>query len=171
MGTIVQTRSMSCWRSGCRRCCWGSSPRPRPCSPAGSARRSCSRITTCIKLFRKGSVFSTTTTWVFRAGPVVGLVTAALAALLIPLAGLDGADLVRGRHDSPGVPARAGPVLHGLGRAGHRLGVRGDGRGPRGDLRLPGGAGLVPGPARPGQALRVAPAGGHARRLDRRRTG
>lgn len=38
-----------------------------------------------IKLFRKGSVFSTTTTWVFRAGPVVGLVTAALAVLLIPL--------------------------------------------------------------------------------------
>jgi formate hydrogenlyase subunit 4 len=40
-----------------------------------------------IKLFQKGSVFSTTTTWVFRAGPVVGLVTAALAVLLIPLAG------------------------------------------------------------------------------------
>jgi formate hydrogenlyase subunit 4 len=40
-----------------------------------------------IKLFRKDSVFSTTTTWVFRAGPVVGLVTAALAALLVPLAG------------------------------------------------------------------------------------
>ena len=38
------------------------------------------------KLFRKGSVFSTTTTWVFRAGPVVGLVTAALAVLLVPLA-------------------------------------------------------------------------------------
>ncbi len=39
-----------------------------------------------IKLFQKGSVFSTTTTWVFRAGPVVGLVTAAIAVLLIPLA-------------------------------------------------------------------------------------
>src|SRR5438128_88016 len=38
------------------------------------------------KLFQKGTVFSTTTTWVFRAGPVVGLVTAALAVLLIPLA-------------------------------------------------------------------------------------
>lgn len=37
------------------------------------------------KLLQKGSVFSTTTTWVFRAGPVVGLVTAALALLLIPL--------------------------------------------------------------------------------------
>ena len=37
------------------------------------------------RLFRKGSVFSTTTTWVFRAGPVVGLVTAAMAVLMIPL--------------------------------------------------------------------------------------
>jgi formate hydrogenlyase subunit 4 len=40
-----------------------------------------------IKLFQKGSVLSTTTTWVFLAGPVVGLVTAALAILMIPLAG------------------------------------------------------------------------------------
>jgi formate hydrogenlyase subunit 4 len=39
-----------------------------------------------IKLFRKGSVFSTTTTWVFLAGPVVGLVTAVVAVLLIPIA-------------------------------------------------------------------------------------
>src|SRR5216684_4250912 len=39
-----------------------------------------------IKLFQKGSVFSTTTTWVFRAGPVVGLATALLAALLVPFA-------------------------------------------------------------------------------------
>src|SRR5271168_2245677 len=39
-----------------------------------------------LKLFRKGSVFSTTTTWVFRAGPVAGLVTAAIAVLLVPLA-------------------------------------------------------------------------------------
>src|SRR5882757_1870979 len=38
-----------------------------------------------IKLFQKGSVFSTTTTWVFRAGPVIGLVTAGIAVLLIPL--------------------------------------------------------------------------------------
>jgi len=37
------------------------------------------------KLFQKGSVFSQTTTWVFRAGPIVGLVTAAIAVLLVPL--------------------------------------------------------------------------------------
>ncbi len=39
-----------------------------------------------LRLFRKGSVFSRTTTWVFRAGPVVGLVTPAIAVLMIPLA-------------------------------------------------------------------------------------
>ena len=39
------------------------------------------------RLFQKGTVFSTTTTWVFRAGPVVGLVTVALAVLMIPLVG------------------------------------------------------------------------------------
>src|SRR5437762_5712869 len=38
-----------------------------------------------IKLVQKGSVFSVTTTWVFRAGPVVGLATAALAVLFVPL--------------------------------------------------------------------------------------
>jgi formate hydrogenlyase subunit 4 len=40
------------------------------------------------KLFRKGAVYSTTTTWVFRAGPIVSLSCLALAGLLIPLAGL-----------------------------------------------------------------------------------
>jgi len=37
------------------------------------------------KLLRKGTVYSRTTTWVFRAGPVVGLVTALVAGALIPL--------------------------------------------------------------------------------------
>jgi formate hydrogenlyase subunit 4 len=40
-----------------------------------------------IRLAQKGSVFSTTTTWVFRAGPIVGLATTALALMMIPLAG------------------------------------------------------------------------------------
>jgi len=40
-----------------------------------------------LKLIQKGSVFSTTTTWVFRAGPVVGLATALLAGMLIPFGG------------------------------------------------------------------------------------
>lgn len=38
-----------------------------------------------VKLLRKGSVFSTTTTWVFRAGPVVTLAAVLVAALLVPL--------------------------------------------------------------------------------------
>ncbi|GFE57496.1 respiratory chain complex I subunit 1 family protein [Geobacter sp. AOG1] len=38
-----------------------------------------------LRLLRKGSVFSGTTTWVFRAGPVVTLAAIATAALLIPL--------------------------------------------------------------------------------------
>ncbi|MGA9838032.1 MAG: NADH-quinone oxidoreductase subunit H [Gemmatimonadaceae bacterium] len=39
------------------------------------------------KLARKGSVYSTTTTWVFRAGPVVVLASLLAAALLLPLNG------------------------------------------------------------------------------------
>ncbi len=39
------------------------------------------------KLLRKGAVYSGTTTWVFRAGPVVGLAATLLAALLVPLGG------------------------------------------------------------------------------------
>lgn len=38
-----------------------------------------------IKLFQKGSIFSTTTSWVFLAGPVAGLVTASIAALMVPM--------------------------------------------------------------------------------------
>jgi formate hydrogenlyase subunit 4 len=37
------------------------------------------------KLLRKRSVFSRTTTWVFRAGPVVGLAATVIAAALIPV--------------------------------------------------------------------------------------
>jgi formate hydrogenlyase subunit 4 len=44
-----------------------------------------------LRLLQKGTVFSTTTTWVFRAGPIVALSTTAVAALLIPF----------GAHSSP----------------------------------------------------------------------
>ena len=37
------------------------------------------------KLFSKESVFSETTTWVFRFGPVVGLATALVAVMIVPL--------------------------------------------------------------------------------------
>jgi formate hydrogenlyase subunit 4 len=41
----------------------------------------------CIKLLQKGSVLSTTTTWVFLGGPVVGLASTLVAGLLLPLGG------------------------------------------------------------------------------------
>jgi formate hydrogenlyase subunit 4 len=40
------------------------------------------------KLLRKGAVYSRTTTWVFRAGPVVGLAAMLTATVLVPLGGL-----------------------------------------------------------------------------------
>jgi formate hydrogenlyase subunit 4 len=39
------------------------------------------------KLLRKGAVYSRTTTWLFRAGPLVSLATALCAGLLLPLGG------------------------------------------------------------------------------------
>ncbi|HEX2957480.1 MAG TPA: NADH-quinone oxidoreductase subunit H [Chitinispirillaceae bacterium] len=38
-----------------------------------------------IKLLRKGMVFSTTTTWIFRIGPIVTLVALLIAGLLVPM--------------------------------------------------------------------------------------
>src|SRR5262245_59832182 len=45
-----------------------------------------------LRLFRKGTVQSRTTTWLFRFGAVATIVTTLFAALLIPL-GFDGAPL------------------------------------------------------------------------------
>ena len=42
------------------------------------------------KLMRKGAVYSTTTTWVFRAAPSVGLASALVAVLLLPLGSAPG---------------------------------------------------------------------------------
>jgi formate hydrogenlyase subunit 4 len=39
------------------------------------------------KLMRKGAVYSRTTTWVFRAGPVVGLAATVLASTVVPYGG------------------------------------------------------------------------------------
>ncbi|HQR29621.1 MAG TPA: NADH-quinone oxidoreductase subunit H [Anaeromyxobacteraceae bacterium] len=39
------------------------------------------------KLLRKGAVYSRTTTWVFRAGPVVGLAAVLTAGTMLPVAG------------------------------------------------------------------------------------
>jgi len=39
------------------------------------------------RLLRKGAVYSRTTTWLFRAGPVVGLAATLLALAIVPMAG------------------------------------------------------------------------------------
>ena len=56
----------------------------------------CSRTTTSSSSSGRGSVFSTTTTWVFRAGRWSALVTALLAGLLVPFG------VRRPRSPSPG---------------------------------------------------------------------
>src|SRR4030095_14848875 len=43
-----------------------------------------------VKLLRKGAVYSRTTTWVFRAGPVVGLAAVLGATAMVPLGGVAG---------------------------------------------------------------------------------
>jgi formate hydrogenlyase subunit 4 len=40
------------------------------------------------KLLRKGAVYSRTTTWIFRAGPVVGLASVLVALSVVPFAGI-----------------------------------------------------------------------------------
>ncbi|MDM7914399.1 MAG: NADH-quinone oxidoreductase subunit H [Candidatus Eisenbacteria bacterium] len=40
------------------------------------------------KLLRKGAVYSESTTWLFRAGPIIGLSAACVALLLVPFAGV-----------------------------------------------------------------------------------
>lgn len=43
-----------------------------------------------IKLIKKGSVYSTTTTWVFRMGPVLGLAAIMTAVMIVPYGGSKG---------------------------------------------------------------------------------
>jgi formate hydrogenlyase subunit 4 len=44
---------------------------------------------TLIKLLQKGSVYSTSTTWIFKMGPMVSLCTAITALMFLPVAGQD----------------------------------------------------------------------------------
>jgi formate hydrogenlyase subunit 4 len=44
-----------------------------------------------IKLLRKGAVYSRTTTWVFRAGPMIGLAACAAAVAIVPMGPLQAA--------------------------------------------------------------------------------
>jgi formate hydrogenlyase subunit 4 len=49
-----------------------------------------------LRLARKGAVYSRTTSWVFRAGPVVGLAAVLAAGLVLPLGGPDAVVTFRG---------------------------------------------------------------------------
>src|SRR3989338_10988008 len=40
------------------------------------------------KLFRKGNVYSTTTTWIFQAAPIVSLAAVIASSILIPMGSL-----------------------------------------------------------------------------------
>jgi formate hydrogenlyase subunit 4 len=42
------------------------------------------------KLLRKGAVYSATTSWIFRAGPVVGLASVLIALAIVPFGGVPG---------------------------------------------------------------------------------
>jgi formate hydrogenlyase subunit 4 len=48
------------------------------------------------KLLRKGAVYSRTTSWIFRAGPVLGLAVTLTAALLMPFGGIPAAIAFKG---------------------------------------------------------------------------
>ncbi len=43
-----------------------------------------------LKLMRKGSVYSTTSTWVFRLGPVAGLAAVVITVMIVPSGGIAG---------------------------------------------------------------------------------
>jgi formate hydrogenlyase subunit 3/multisubunit Na+/H+ antiporter MnhD subunit len=82
------------------------------------------------KLFRKGATYSRTTTWIFRAGPLVNFACLLAALTLVPLGHVAaplafGGDLILLRI------AGLGTVLHGRGGARRRLELRRHGREPR----------------------------------------
>ena len=70
-----------------RRCCSASSTGRRRSSPAGAGQPLLQPYYDLWKLLRKGAVYSRTTTWVFRAGPVVGLAAVLVATALVPFGG------------------------------------------------------------------------------------
>ena len=83
------------------------------------------------KLLRKGAVYSRTTTWIFRAGPIVGLAAALIAATLVPLGNFPALIAFPADFFFFAGLLGAGAILHRLGRARHRLALRRHGRQPR----------------------------------------
>ena len=73
------------------------------------------------KLLQKGAVYSRTTTWVFRAGPMVGLAAVLMAATLVPLGKFPGAHRVPGGFLALCLPAGVDAVFHRPRGARHRF--------------------------------------------------
>ena len=84
---------------------------------------------------RKGAVYSRTTTWVFRPGPVVGLAVVLVALAIVPAGGLGALFAFRGRFYFSGLRPGPDAVFHGSGGPGYGIGLRGHGRQPGGAVR------------------------------------
>ena len=115
-----------------RRCCPGSSTASRPSSPGARAAAAASRTTTLRSCSRKGAVYSRTTSWVFRVGPVVGLAAAVSAWLVASLGRRPTARIFDGDLVLFAALLGLDAVRHHPGRPGHRLRLRGHGREPGG---------------------------------------
>ena len=73
------------------------------------------------KLLRKGTVYSRTTSWVFRAGPVVGTAAVLTALFLTPLGDIPGPGGFPGRSPAPGILLGVDAFFYRGGRPGHRV--------------------------------------------------
>ncbi|MCK7470158.1 MAG: hypothetical protein MZU95_04655 [Desulfomicrobium escambiense] len=157
-----------------RRCCRRDrQPGEGASSPAAAASRCCSRYRDLAKLLRKGAVYSRTTSWVFRAGPVVGLAAAA-GRLAAPAArrALGAARASRATWSCFAYLLGLARFVTVARRPRHRLRVRGHGGEPRGRVLGARRAGAAP---RPRGARACAPAAlslrGDARRARAGRAG
>ena len=109
------------------------------------------------KLFNKESVFSVTTTWVFRFGPVVGLAAAWIALMIVPLGHPSAPLSFAGDMILLAVCAGTWSVFYDGCGTRYGIGLRRHGLGARSDLRLSRGtrhvSGVVGSGPRHGNAL------------------
>jgi formate hydrogenlyase subunit 4 len=87
---------------------------------------------TLIKLLKKGSVYSTSTTVIFKMGPLISFCAATMVLLFLPIAGQAPLFSFNGRCDPAALPAGVGTLFHHCRSHGHRLSLRRHGGGPGG---------------------------------------
>ena len=85
-----------------------------------------------LRLLRKGVVYSRTTTWIFRAGPVIGLASVLVALAVVPFGNISGSASFRRRPASAGLCAWVDAIFHSRCRPGYGICFRRNGREPRG---------------------------------------